>query len=133
MSYLLDTNVIIGILRRRHVGLLRRYAAVPRSDLCTSTIVKAELFYGSLRSAKPAQNRAVQERFLKGLPSHDFDDDAVEHYIRLRAALESTGTPIGSMDMLLAAIALANGFVLVTRNVRELSRVPGLQYEDWEV
>jgi tRNA(fMet)-specific endonuclease VapC len=132
VKYLLDTNTVIGLLRAKNIGILARYATVPRASICTCSIVKAELFYGSLKSAKPTQNRAVQETFVGGLVSFDFDDLAVEHYARIRSEIEIDGKPIGSMDLLIAAIALAHGLTLVTHNVREFSRVRGLQLEDWE-
>ncbi|WP_437676270.1 type II toxin-antitoxin system VapC family toxin [Sorangium sp. So ce131] len=132
MRYLLDTNTVIGVLRARNIGLLARYAAIPRASICTCSIVKAELFYGALKSAKPAQNRAAQEAFLRGLASFNFDDLAVEHYARIRSEIEHDGKPIGCMDLLIAPIALANQVVLVTHNLREFSRVRGLLLEDWE-
>lgn len=132
MRYLLDTNTVIGILRGKKPELLARVATVPRASLCTCSVVKAELFYGSLRSAKPRENRQAQEALLDGLTSHDFDDRAVEHYAQIRATIEASGTPIGSMDYLIASIALAHNLVLVTHNTREFARVPGLQMEDWE-
>ncbi|XYH95847.1 type II toxin-antitoxin system VapC family toxin [Sorangium sp. So ce1128] len=132
MRYLLDTNTVIGVLRAKHIGILARYAAVPRSSICTCSVVKAELFYGALKSARPTKNRSVQDAFLRELVSFDFDDLAAEHYARIRSDLENDGRPIGSMDLLIAAIALANGLILVTHNVREFSRVGGLRLEDWE-
>jgi tRNA(fMet)-specific endonuclease VapC len=80
MRYLLDTNAVIGILRGRSRSLLARYVTVPRVRICTCSPVRAELFYGSLRSAKPAENRAKQEEFLDELLSLDFDDRAAEAY-----------------------------------------------------
>ena len=133
MMYLLDTNAVIGILRLSNVGLVARATSIPRAQVCTCTIVKAELFYGSARSAKPRENRAAQEAFLLGRRCFDFDDAAVEEYARIRVAIESAGTPIGAMDLLIAAIALANDLILVTHNTREFSRVPGLRVEDWEL
>ncbi len=132
MSYLLDTNTVIGILRARSPGLLARAAAVPRAMLRTCSVVKAELFYGSLRSAKPRENREAQERFLNGVTSHDFDNRAAEEYASLRAVVEAAGTPIGGNDYLIAAIALAHDLVVVTHNTREFVRVPRLRVEDWE-
>ena len=132
MSYLLDTNTVIGILRGKKPELLLHVATVPRAALRTCSVVKAELFYGSHRSAKPRENREAQEAFLDSLVSYDFDDEAVERYARIRTAIEATGAPIGSMDYLIASIALAHDLVLVTHNTREFSRVPGLRMEDWE-
>ena len=133
MNYLLDTNVVIGILRGRSRPLLSRYMTVPRVRLCTCSPVRAELYYGSLRSAKPAENRKKQEELLDGLPTYDFDDRAAEAYAQARAYVEAGGTLIGSMDYLIAAIAIANDLVLVTHNVRDFARIPGLSYDDWEV
>ncbi len=132
MRYLLDTNAVIGILRGRSRSLLARYVTVPRVRICTCSLVRAELFYGSLRSAKPAENRAKQEEFLEGQESFDFDDRAADAYARARAAVEASGGSLGAMDYGIAAIALANDLTLVTHNVREFSLVPGLLYEDWE-
>ena len=132
MRYLLDTNAVIGILRGRSRSLLARYVTVPRVRLCTCSPVRAELLYGSLRSAKPAENRAKQEEFLEDLSSFDFDDSAAEAYARARAQVEAGGGHLGAMDYAIAAIALANDLTLVTHNVREFSRVPNLSYDDWE-
>lgn len=132
MSYLLDTNTVIGILRGRKPGLITHFGTVPRASLHTCSVVKAELFYGSLRSAKPRENREAQDAFLDGLTSHDFDDLAVEHYQRIRVAIEASGAPIGAMDYLIASIALAHDLILVTHNTREFARVPELRVEDWE-
>jgi tRNA(fMet)-specific endonuclease VapC len=132
MRYLLDTNAVIGILRGRSRALLARYVTVPRVRICTCSLVRAELFYGSLRSAKPEENRAKQEEFLDGQLSFDFDDSAAEAYARARMQVEVAGGGLGAMDYGIAAIAIANDLTLVTHNVREFSRVPGLSYDDWE-
>lgn len=132
MRYLLDTNAVISILRGRSRSLLARYVTVPRVRICTCSPVRAELFYGSLRSAKPVENRAKQEEFLEGLTSFDFDDSAADAYARARAQVEANGGSLGAMDYVIAAIAVANDLTLITHNVREFSRVPGLRYDDWE-
>ena len=87
MRYLLDTNAVIGNLRGRSRSLLARYVTVPRVRICMCSPVRAELFYGSLRSAKPSENRAKQEEFLDGLTSFDFDDSAADAYARVRLDL----------------------------------------------
>ena len=132
MRYLLDTNAVIGILRGRSRSLLARYITVPRVRVCTCSPVRAELLYGALRSAKPAENRAKQEEFLDELTSFDFDDRAAEAYAHARAHVEASGEQLGAMDYAIAAIAIANDLTVVTHNVREFSRVPGLSYDDWE-
>jgi tRNA(fMet)-specific endonuclease VapC len=132
MRYLLDTNAVIGILRGRSRSLLARYITVPRVRVCTCSPVRAELLYGSLRSAKPVENRAKQEEFLDGLLSFDFDNRAAEAYARARAEVEASSGSLGAMDYAIAAIAIANDLTVVTHNVREFSRVPNLSYDDWE-
>jgi tRNA(fMet)-specific endonuclease VapC len=95
-------------------------------------VVKAELFLGALRSAKPEQNRAKVDAFIRPYESLPFDDAAAEIQAQIRHELETAGMPIGPYDLQIAALALAHGHTLVTHNVGEFSRVPGLLIEDWE-
>ena len=90
----------------------------------------AELRHGSLRSAKPAANRAAVDALLAPYASLAFDDGAAEHFATIRRHLEQQGLMIGPYDVQIAAIALANSCRLVTHNVSEFSRVPGLVIED---
>ncbi len=92
-----------------------------------------ELIYGILRSAKPAANRAKMDAFIKPLDSLPFNDTAAEVHARIRVHLESLGTPIGPYDLQIASIALVHQLTVVTHNVAEFGRVPGLTVEDWEV
>ena len=132
MKYLLDTNVCIGYLSGRAPGVLERLRSLPRSDVAVCSVVKAELFYGAARSTDPERSLAAQRQFLGQFASLDFDDRAAEVAGRIRAVLARRGEPIGPGDLQIAAIALANGLTLVTRNVREFSRVEELVVEDWE-
>jgi tRNA(fMet)-specific endonuclease VapC len=93
----------------------------------------AELHYGAQRSASPAKNLSLLARFLPLFTSLAFDDPAAEIYGQLRSQLESTGNLIGPHDTQIAAIALLHRMTLVTHNVAEFSRVPGLTIEDWQV
>lgn len=133
MSYLLDSNACIQFIRRRNALLVQRMQARPPSELHVCSVVKEELIYGTLRSARPVANRAKVDAFLQPLASLPLNDAAAEVTANLRYQLEMRGTPIGPLDLQIAAIALVNRLILVTHNVREFSRVPGLTVEDWEV
>ncbi|SRR6266545_153829 len=130
--YLLDANACIRLLNGTSSRLAERLQATPRSQVRLSSIVKAELLFGARRSSRVADNLRLLDGFFATLASLPFDDHCAEEYGLLRAELDRAGTPIGPNDLLIAATARANGCTLVTHNVREFSRVSGLQYEDWE-
>lgn len=133
MRYLLDTNTCIVYLKGRNLNLRQKLEAVAISDMSVCSVVKAELFYGAMKSANPERNSALQREFLGQFVSLSFDDLAAQSFGDIRAQLEARGTPIGAYDLQIAAIALANGLTLITHNTREFNRVDGLQVEDWEV
>lgn len=133
MKYLLDTNACIRYINGRAPKLRTKLSLVNFQDVAVSTITKAELFYGSAKSQTPEQSLKAQLEFLTGVQSVAFDDAAAGKYGELRANLERRGTPIGQHDMLIAAIALANGLTLITHNVNEFSRIDDLEVEDWEI
>jgi tRNA(fMet)-specific endonuclease VapC len=91
------------------------------------------LYYGCLRSANPAANRAKVESLIRPHHSLPFDDAAAEVFAANRRYLETRGVMIGPYDLQIAAIALAAGCTLVTHNSREFGRIPGLAIEDWEL
>ncbi|MCY7367064.1 MAG: PIN domain-containing protein [Chamaesiphon sp.] len=97
------------------------------------SVVKSELYYGSMKSASPEKNLAIQQTFLTHIISIPFDDSAATIFGSIRAQLEKKGTPIGAYDLQIAAIALANDLTLVTHNTREFSRIDNLRLEDWEL
>ena len=133
MKYLLDTNVCIVYLNQPN-SLVRKYLETfSPSDIAVCSVVKAELFYGAMRSKNPERTYRLQEAFLNRFVSLPFDDDAAKIFGDIRARLSNLGTPIGPYDVQIAAIALANDLILVTHNTREFSRVDGLQLEDWEI
>lgn len=132
MKYLLDTNACIVYLNRSVSGVRRRLEATPSDDIAVCSIVKAELFYGALRSRNFERTLAQQQRFLNQFVSLPFDDQASLTYSRIRVQLEAEGTPIGPYDLQIAAIAIANTLILVTHNTREFGRIEALQIEDWE-
>ena len=130
MKYLLDTNTCIFLMKNNQ-AVVERYKRGRTSGIAISSITAAELYYGVYNSAQPEKNGANLANFLIGLDVLDFDGAAAMEYGRVRAALRKQGTPIGSMDMLIAAHAKAAGLTLVTNNTREFERVEGLPLEDW--
>lgn len=132
MGYLLDTNVIVRYLNRRSTLIRERLQQVPVKDVFVCSVVKAELFYGANKSNNPAQTLLRQKDFLSEFISLDFEDKSAEVYGIIRANLEKKGTPVGSNDLQIAAIAMVNNLTLVTHNIREFERIEGLIYEDWE-
>ena len=133
MKYLLDTNVCVRYLNGRSEPIRKRLLQEKPEEITLCSIVKAELFYGSLKSANPVRNLEKQLQFVSRFDSLPFDDKAAESYGQIRAQLEKDGTPIGPNDLMIAAIAFTHGLVLVTHNSNEFGRVKDLVIEDWEV
>lgn len=131
MKYLLDTNICIALIRRKPAALIQRLIANTPGEVGVSTITVAELAHGAEKSAQPEQNLAALAQFLLPLEVAAFDQAAALAYGRLRARLEQSGQTIGGMDLLIAAHALGLETILVTNNLREFQRVPGLEVEDW--
>ncbi len=111
--------------------LVERLAALSPAQIFSCGVVRAELMFGARKSQRVDANLEGYERLLRPFESLPFDDEAANHYGLIRALLERAGTPIGNNDLLIAAIALRGDFILVTRNHREFSRVPGLRVEVW--
>src|SRR5262249_56582421 len=114
MSRLLDTNTCVQYLRGKNALVLMRMKAFSPSALRLCSVVKAELYYGVLRSARPVANRATLDAFVQQFVSLPFDDAAAEQQAIIRYQLETQGTPIGPHDMQIAAIALLHNLILVT-------------------
>ncbi|WP_341531573.1 type II toxin-antitoxin system VapC family toxin (plasmid) [Nostoc sp. UHCC 0302] len=132
MRYLLDTNACIVYLNRPMSSVRQRLESLSPADIAVCSIVKAELFYGAMRSNNPTRTLGLQEAFLNNFISLPFDDRAARTFGIIRAELAALGTPIGPYDLQIAAIALVNNLTLVTHNVEEFRRVNGLAIEDWE-
>ena len=128
MTRLLDTDMIVDALRGR-LGASRRLEASSPDDFRIPSVTIAELFYGAERSANPTRAHAVWRAFVAPFQVVPFDREAAERHGRLRFALRRR--PIGERDLLIAAIAVANRLAVVTRNIREFGRVPGLRVEEW--
>lgn len=129
MKYLLDSNVVIALLNRQATVTERIYRH-SRRDYGFSSIVIHELLFGAYRSLRIDQGIAAVEGLR--LTPLDFTADDARKAAEIRAALAAAGTPIGPYDVLIAGQALQRGLVVVTRNTREFSRVPGLDVENWE-
>jgi tRNA(fMet)-specific endonuclease VapC len=129
--YLLDTNTCVEVLRNRNQQVVLRFTTTPPNEVRLCSVVKAELFYGARKGPRTVDNLATLAVFFSSLVSLPFDDAAAEIYGQIRADLEKGGVPIGPNDTMIAAIALANGFIVATHNTSEFGRVPGLQVDDW--
>ena len=133
MILLLDTNTCIYLIKKHPPEVLRRFNEYTVGDIGISSITAAELHFGVQKSQRPDENRRALVQFLLPLAVADFDENAAAAYGHVRAQLEKQGTPIGSLDTLIAAHALSLDLTLVTNNVREFERVPGLKVENWVV
>jgi tRNA(fMet)-specific endonuclease VapC len=131
MKLMLDTNVCIYLIKQHPPSILERFASHAVGDIGISVITLAELEYGVSKSSRPARNREALDQFIAPLEVASFDRRATAAYGKLRTTLEKKGQSIGSMDLLIAAHALSLDVRLITRNVREFGRVPGLSVEDW--
>lgn len=128
--FLLDTNICIYIINQRPPRVFEHFAGLHLGDVAISSITGAELDFGVAKSGS-LRNRNALDKFLAPLEIVAFDEPAMREYGPLRARLEGEGTPIGALDLLIAAHALALDCTLVSNNLREFSRVPGLKLANW--
>ena len=131
IPYMLDTNICIYIMKERPEQVIERLRHTPISDVGVSTITLSELEDGAAKSSRPEQNKLAILEFLAPLEILPYDDMAAREYGKTRAYLEKQGTPIGSLDMLIAAHALSLKGILVTNNESEFRRIPALKIENW--
>ncbi|MEO7717718.1 MAG: type II toxin-antitoxin system VapC family toxin [Capsulimonas sp.] len=131
MKYLLDTNTCIYYLNGRSTAIRDHFHRQQPADIAVCSVVIAEMFAGAMKSNFPERSLAKQRAFLSHFASYPFDDEAALHYGQIRAGLELAGSLIGPYDLQIAAIAVSHNLILVTSNIREFSRVPTLQIEDW--
>lgn len=133
MKLLLDTNICIYIIKQQPATVLKRFLEYQIGDIGISSITLAELRYGVAKSIHREKNAKALNEFVIPLEVVSYDESAAHVYGDIRATLEKAGTPIGSMDMLIAAHAVSLGIPLVTNNTREFLRVPSLDIIDWTV
>ena len=129
MSFLLDTNVMIGVMRN-NPAIRRKLRFTPTDQVATSSVVMHELYYGAYKGTETASDLAI----LAALPVNvlEFATDDAFRAGEIHAFLQARGTPIGSYDVLIAGQALARDLTLVTRYIGEFARVDGLRVENWE-
>lgn len=130
LTYLLDTNIVIYVMKRRPVEVLTLFNQ-NASRMAISSITLAELFHGAEKSAKVSDNLLAIEDFCSRLEVLPYGARAAQHYGSIRSALEKAGTLIGINDLHIAAHARSEGLVVVTNNMGEFARVPALQLENW--
>ncbi len=129
--YLLDTNICIYIARQRPVEVLARFEQAAPGELAMSVITYGELLYGAEKSRSRSQALEVLEALAQAIPVLPMDETVSRHYGEIRAALEQAGTPIGNNDLWIAAHARDQQLTLISNNLREFERVPGLKAENW--
>jgi tRNA(fMet)-specific endonuclease VapC len=130
MRYLLDTNIVSDPIRNPQVRAAERPIEIGEQKVCTSNIVAAELRYGATKKASPRPTKQV-EAVLGAMDVIPFETPADAVYGMIRARLEKAGRPIGGNNLLIAAQAIALGYVLVTDNQKEFVRIEDLTCENW--
>jgi tRNA(fMet)-specific endonuclease VapC len=130
MRYMLDTNICIYVIKRAPAAVLEKFRQHEAAGLGISAVTAAELAFGVAKSGS-RRNRAALEAFLSALEIAPFDDEAAWVYGDVRADLEARGVPIGPLDTQIAAHALSLEITLVSNNLREFERVPGLRCANW--
>lgn len=130
---MLDTNICIYIIKQKPPEVLKRFLEYQVGDIAISAITLAELRYGVAKSHYREKNAKALDELIIPLEILPFDEEATRSYGEIRAALEKAGTPIGSMDLLIAAHAVSLGVTLATNNTKEFNRVSGLTVVDWTV
>jgi tRNA(fMet)-specific endonuclease VapC len=130
LKYLLDTNIVIYVLKRRPKEVLEVFN-INASRMDISSITLSELLYGAEKSQNIDKNLEAIEEFISHLDVLPYDAKASQHYGQIKAALEKKGEIIGENDIHIAAHAISQGLILVTNNLREFKRVPNLAFENW--
>ena len=130
LKYLLDTNIVIYVLKRRPKELLDVFNA-NASRMAISSITLSELMYGAEKSLNTDKNLEAVEEFVSHLEVLPYDAKASQHYGQIKAALEKKGQIIGENDIHIAAHAISHGLILVSNNIREFKRVSNLALENW--
>ena len=131
MKYMLDTDICIDLIRKKNDLILRRLKRRSPEDVCVSAVTLSELEYGVSKSSNPSKNRLALAEFMTPITVLPYDDQVANTYGQIRAELEKDGIPIGPLDNMIAAHALALGLVVVTNNEREFCRVSGLKVQNW--
>jgi tRNA(fMet)-specific endonuclease VapC len=131
MIRLLDTNTCIYFLNKKSEPIIAQFKRFSPQEVKLSAITVAELYFGAEKSKAKIKNWQTVESFVSAFETVSFDEKCSKIYAKIRASVEQAGTPIGSMDLLIASISLANGFILVTNNTKEFARIKKLKLENW--
>lgn len=130
LAYMLDTNICIYVMKNYPAALREKFNTLAE-QLCISSITLGELHYGAEKSERRVENLKAIEHFTARLDVLPFGDKAAAHYGQVRAELERAGTPCGTHDMEIGAHARSEGLIVVTNNMREFARMPGVRVENW--
>ena len=130
LKYLLDTNIVIYTMKNRP-RQVKRHFKQHKGQMCISSVTLGELVFGAEHSRQVEQNLTDIEAMVARLEVLPFDNKSAHHFGQIRASLYSIGKPIGPYDMMIAGQARASGLILVTNNIKEFERVPGLILENW--
>lgn len=129
--YIIDSNTCIYFMNGKYQSVRDKFLSISPKDILIPSVVKGELLLGAFKSQTREQTTKKVEKFLKPFDIIDFTGKMSYTYAEIRAVLEKSGNSIGANDLLIAATALNKNATLVTHNVSEFSRVPGLKVEDW--
>jgi tRNA(fMet)-specific endonuclease VapC len=128
---MLDTNTCIYIIKKHPPHVLKKFESLSLGDVCISSITLTELMFGVAKSQHQQKNKLALEEFILPLEIMPFEEEAAFHYGSIRADLERKGTPIGALDLMIAAHAQCLNYIIVTNNVKEFACIPKLKIEDW--
>lgn len=131
LTYLLDTNICIYIIKQKPPSVLQRFEELTIGEVGMSTITYGELLFGAQKSQHPKKTLAVLDQITSLIPPLPIPISAGHHYGQIRNKLEKIGKPIGNNDLWIAAHALALNLIVVTNNTNEFSRIPHLKIENW--
>jgi tRNA(fMet)-specific endonuclease VapC len=130
LAYMLDTNICIYVMKNYPQALRDKFNALAE-QLCISSISLGELHYGAEKSVRRVENLSAIDNFVARLEVLPFETKAAAHYGQLRAELERAGTPCGPHDMQIGGHARSEGLIIVTNDMREFGRMPGIRVENW--
>jgi len=130
-KYLLDTNICIYILKRKPIEVYYKFTKFDLGDIAISVITLAELYHGVKKSIKVKENQSALEEFLKPFQIVEFDYKSALTYGEIKNQLERKGNIIGTMDLLISAIAISNNLTLISNNIKEFERIESLKLDNW--
>lgn len=131
MSYLIDTNICIYLMKEKPRSVAERFRQLDIEDVVISEITVSELLFGIAKSQQKSKNQERLTHFLRPFTILPYKEPASQAYAKLRADLERRGQVIGALDMLIAGQAIAENLTLVTNNTKEFQRINGLRLENW--